>query len=206
MGLLGLLRTDPVAFVMLAAVLLYSVIAHEVSHGVVALWFGDTTARDAGRLTASPLPHLDLFGTLSLFLVGFGWAKPVPVNYARLGNSRLAIVAVALAGVTINIIIAFICLLLLHLGVFAGSPHVSSVLAIASRINIILGAFNLLPIPPLDGSRALVAFLPAHAQEQLARIEPYSLIILVVLLFTGILRPVINAIQGALYTAVTALF
>ena len=98
MGLTQLLFNNPLLFLALAVLLLYSIIAHEVAHGAVALLFGDTTAKRYGRLTLNPLPHLDLVGTLMLFFAGFGWAKPVPVNYSALRKSRFAIISVALAG------------------------------------------------------------------------------------------------------------
>jgi len=105
-GLLSLLFSNPGVFIALVVLLLYSVIAHEVAHGWVAYLFGDDTARRYGRLTLNPASHIDLIGALMLFIVGFGWAKPVPVNYYNLKNSRFAIMSVALAGCTTNILIA----------------------------------------------------------------------------------------------------
>src|SRR5687768_15514766 len=106
MGLLDLLKSDPALFVALAVLLLYSIIAHEVAHGWTAGLFGDDTARRFGRLTLNPVPHIDPIGLLMLFVVGFGWAKPVPVNYGNLRGSRVAIATVALAGPLTNIVIA----------------------------------------------------------------------------------------------------
>ena len=96
MGLFSLLMNKPVMFLLLAIPLLYSVILHEVAHGLVASWFGDDTARYSGRLTLNPMAHLDPVGTLMLVFIGFGWAKPVPVNYNNLSNARLGVVSVAL--------------------------------------------------------------------------------------------------------------
>ena len=106
MGLLSLLFRDPITFFLLALLLLYSIIAHEVAHGWIASLFGDNTAKYSGRLSFNPKSHLDPMGTLALFLIGFGWAKPVPVDYRKLGSSRKAIIAVSLAGCVTNIAIA----------------------------------------------------------------------------------------------------
>lgn len=206
MGLISLLFSNPVLFFILAAVLLYSVIFHEVAHGWVARLFGDHTAALQGRLTLNPASHIDPIGTLMLFLVGFGWAKPVPVNYYNLSNSRLGLFCVSLAGCFTNILIAMIALILLQFNFFNSSPAYSVILPIVVKINIILGAFNLIPIPPLDGSKILVSFLPYRAQENFSRIEPYGFFILIFLLFTGILTPVIDFMQGLIYGLISILF
>jgi Zn-dependent protease len=201
-----LLFTNPGLFVILAGLLLYSVIAHEVAHGWVASLFGDDTAKSRGRLTFRPASHLDPVGTISLFLVGFGWAKPVPVNYNNLRNSRLALMCVSLSGCAANILIAIIALLLLQVKGIRFNPVFSTILPVVVRINIILGAFNLIPIPPLDGSKILMGFLPEKAQENFARIEPYGFLLLVFLLFTGRLEPVILFMQNAVYGLISLLF
>ncbi len=198
MGLLSLLLRDPAAFFLLVPLLLYSVIAHEVAHGWVASLFGDNTAKYSGRLSFNPKFHLDPMGTIALFLVGFGWAKPVPVDYRSLSNSRRAIVAVSLAGVAANILIATIALFLLHFYTFRANHIFALVLSITARINIILGALNLIPIPPLDGSRVLMEFLPDNAKHKLAKLEPYGFFIIVILLWTGILSPVITFVQNSI--------
>ena len=196
MGLLSLLFRDPIAFLLLVPLLLYSVIAHEVAHGWIASLFGDNTAKYSGRLSFNPRSHLDPMGTIALFLVGFGWAKPVPVDYRNLSNSRRAIIAVSLAGCAINILIATIALFLLHFYTFRTNHLFAPVLLITAKINIILASFNLIPIPPLDGSRVLMEFLPYNAKHKLARLEPYGFFIIVILLWTGILSPVITFVQN----------
>ena len=206
MGLLSLLFNNPAAFAVLAAVLLYSVIIHEVSHGFVAYLFGDDTAKSYGRLTLNPASHLDPIGTLMLFIVGFGWARPVPVDYYRLKNSRFALICVSLAGCFANILIATIALFLLQFGNISSNPGLSIVLQVAAKINLILGAFNLIPIPPLDGSKILMSVLPEEAQRPLIMLEPYGFFILAALLFTGMLDPVIYFMQGAIYGLITTLF
>ena len=195
MGLLWLFFENPIGFLVLVPLLLYSVILHEIAHGWVASLFGDNTAKYAGRLSLNPGVHLDLIGTLALLFVGFGWAKPVPVDYRQLSNSRWAMIAVSLAGVATNILIATLAIFLLQFQVFKGSLLFAPILSIAAEINIILGSFNLIPIPPLDGSRVLMEFLPYEAKYQLARLEPFGFFIIIILLMTGILDSVIIFIR-----------
>ncbi len=206
MGLLSLLLKDPVIFLSLAVPLGFSVIAHEVAHGWVALLFGDDTAKQSGRLSLNPMLHLDLVGTIALFIVGFGWAKPVPVNYNKLGNSRLAIISVSLAGCVTNILIATVAIFLLQFQRFGAQNSFALVLTLVARVNMLLGALNLIPIPPLDGSKVLMAFLPYEAQQKLARLEPYGFFILIILLFTGVLTPVIVLIQKLILALIGIFF
>ncbi|MFT6984801.1 MAG: Zn-dependent protease [Psychromonas sp.] len=206
MGLLSLLMQNPVTFLMLAIPLLYSIIFHEIAHGLVASWFGDNTARRSGRLTLNPIAHIDPIGTLMLLLIGFGWAKPVPVNFANLKPSRLGVICVALAGCTINICIAMAAILLMQFEVFSTSSIFSTVLPIVAKINIMLAAFNLIPIPPLDGSRVLMEFLPKQMQAPLVRIEPYGFFIILILLYTGVLYPVIDVVQNLIYSFISIFF
>lgn len=188
MGLISLLFSNPVLFIILAAILLYSVILHEVAHGWVAHLFGDDTALDNGRLTLNPASHLDPIGTLMLFLVGFGWARPVPVDYSRFSNTRFGLFSVALAGCLTNILIAITALILLQFEVVNVNSALSVILPIVVRINIVLGAFNLIPIPPLDGSKILMSFLPYEAQENLSMLEPYGFFILAFFVIYGIIK------------------
>lgn len=206
MGLFSLLMNKPVMFLLLAIPLLYSVILHEIAHGLVASWFGDDTARYSGRLTLNPMAHLDPVGTLMLVFIGFGWAKPVPVNYNNLSNARLGVVSVALAGCVTNILIAMVALFLMQFQVINMNSALSTILPIVARINIILAAFNLIPIPPLDGSRILMEFLPRNAQSTLARIEPYGFFVIVILLYTGILYPAIDFIENIIYGFISIFF
>jgi len=206
MGLLSLLINNPAAFILLAITLLYSVIFHELAHGIVASWFGDNTAKYAGRLSLNPINHLDPIGTLMLFLVGFGWAKPVPVDYYRFKNTRSGLIAVSLAGCVTNILLAIIAIFLLQFQFVSTNPGFFTILTTIARINIILGAFNLIPIPPLDGSKVLMGLLPEDAQMSLARIEPYGFFIIVFLLFTGLMYPLINFIQNIIYGFISLLF
>lgn len=206
MGLIQLLFSNPLVFFILAFLLLYSIIVHEIAHGWVAHLFGDDTAIRYGRLTLNPLSHIDPIGIIMLFIAGFGWAKPVPVDYYRLNNTRLGLFSVALAGCAANILIAIAALILLHFEAVNANPFLSEILPIVVRINIILGSFNLIPLPPLDGSKILMSFLPRKAQENMAAIEPYGFFILIFLLFTGLLNPVIIFMQNLIYGLITVLF
>ncbi len=206
MGLIQLLFTNPAMFVILAVLLLYSVIAHEVSHGLVAYMFGDDTAMRYGRITLNPASHIDPIGTLMLLLVGFGWAKPVPVNYDRLTHHRLGVFCVALAGCFANIMIAFAGVFLLQFDFFATNPVISTILSVLVRINVILGGFNLIPIPPLDGSKILYSILPEEFQGYFSWLEAYGFYILIFLLFTGILNPMITFMQNIIYFFISLIF
>lgn len=203
MGLLSLFFRDPISFLILAVFLLYSVIAHEIAHGWVAYLFGDNTAKHSGRLSFNPALHLDPMGTLALFIVGFGWARPVPVNFAALKNFRFGLICVSLAGCLTNILIATVALILLQSQIIRANTLLVTIFLTVARINIILGAFNLIPIPPLDGSKILMGFLPKNAQWQLAKLEPYGFFILILLLFTGLLNPVIIVVQKIILTLIS---
>lgn len=198
MGLISVLFREPLAFLALVVPLLYSIILHEIAHGWVAYALGDRTAKDAGRLSLNPLKHLDPLGTLALLIVGFGWAKPVPVNYRNMKNLRLGIISVSFAGCLMNILIASVALFCLQFDAVSANKFVAVILYILARINILLGALNLIPIPPLDGSRILLGMLPPAGQFLLVRLEPYGMFILFALIFTGVLNPVISFMEGAI--------
>jgi Zn-dependent protease len=195
MGLLKLLTQDPLAFVLLVIPLLFSVIIHEVAHGWVAYRMGDPTAKQMGRLTLNPLKHLDPLGTLMLFIVGFGWAKPVPVNFYNLRDRRKGLILVSSAGIAANIILAFLFESLLKIIPlrYAGTWVVAIYFMV--QINITLAALNLIPLPPLDGSKILMGIFPNQTREIYARLGPNGLIIILMLLFTGLLNPIITFIR-----------
>ncbi|MGA2525796.1 MAG: site-2 protease family protein [Smithellaceae bacterium] len=197
MGLISLLLSDPAAFVILSVLLLYSVIFHELAHGWVAYKMGDATAKWLGRLTLNPIKHLDLIGTLMLLFVGFGWAKPVPINLENIPaeNRRKGLIFVSAAGITANIVFAFIALLLYRLISPDQSGMIAQILILLARINIILAAFNLIPIPPLDGSKIVMGFAPESVNRVLNQIEPFGFFIVLGLLLLGALNPVINVLQ-----------
>ena len=184
------------------AILIMSVVIHEVSHGFMAEWFGDKTARFAGRLTLNPLKHLDLFGSILLpavlilshspFL--FGWAKPVPYNPDNLSNRKWGIVAVASAGVLANLSIAILFGVIIRFTSGSTLPEgfyfITSIIVL---INIVLGIFNLVPIPPLDGSKILFSFLPESFSSSIFKFEQYSLILLLIFIvfFSKYLVPIL---------------
>jgi len=191
MGLLTLLINDPVTFLLLAIPLLYSVIIHELAHGWVAYVMGDSTAKNLGRLTLNPLKHLDPLGTLMLFIVGFGWAKPVPVNLNAIHNHRTGFVLVSSAGIIANMIFAFLAILTMQVLLPPEGTPAATFLFYLAQINIILAAFNLIPIPPLDGSKILMGFMPDNMRYFFHRLEPYGFFVIIILLFLGVLNPVI---------------
>jgi Zn-dependent protease len=195
MGLISLLLRNPGAFILLVIPLLYSIILHELAHGWVADKMGDSTARWLGRLSLDPRKHLDPIGTLMLFIFGFGWAKPVPVNFNNLHNLRKGLILVSAAGIVANIILAFVALFLLHLLNPAPFGAISTFLIYMAQINIMLAAFNLIPIPPLDGSKILMGFTSGQFQYSLARLEPYGFFIIIGLLWLGILNPLISLFE-----------
>jgi Zn-dependent protease len=196
MGLLQLLFRDPLTFVLLAIPLLYSIIIHELAHGWVAYKMGDSTAKWLGRLSLNPIRHLDPIGTAALFLVGFGWAKPVPVNFANLRDQRRGLIFVSAAGITANLILAFFSYFALQYFYPVLSGRFRMMLEFMGYINIILASFNLIPIPPLDGSKILMGFSTKSFQYTLQRLEPYGMFILVGLLMIGALDRPIKIIQG----------
>jgi Zn-dependent protease len=191
MGLLQLLFRDPLTFVLLAIPLLYSIIIHELAHGWVAYKMGDSTAKWLGRLSLNPIRHLDPIGTAALFLVGFGWAKPVPVNFANLRDQKKGLILVSAAGITANIILAFLSFFLLQLVSPAPFSKIYTLFYYTGNINIMLAAFNLIPIPPLDGSKILMGFSSGRLRYTLESLEPYGMFIVLGLLWIGALNPVI---------------
>jgi Zn-dependent protease len=205
MGLIQLLIKDPLSFVILSVLLLYSIIFHELAHGWVAYKMGDPTAKWLGRLTLNPVKHLDPIGTLMLLVIGFGWAKPVPVNLENIpaDKRRKGLILVSAAGITANIICAFIALLLFRLISPESSGMMAQVLLLLAHINIILAAFNLIPIPPLDGSKILMGFAPESVNRALNQIEPFGFFIVIGLLFLGALNPVINLFQNIIMAVIS---
>ncbi|MGB3291107.1 MAG: site-2 protease family protein [Burkholderiaceae bacterium] len=187
---------------------LFGITLHEAAHGYVARMFGDPTAWQAGRVSLNPVRHIDLVGTIivplvllfSTKLLGgggllFGWAKPVPVDWGRLRRPKKDMLWVALAGPGSNLVMAVIWALGLRLlAETGGAPTDFWVqMAIAGiQVNLILMALNLVPLPPLDGGRIVFSLLPSRAAWQFSRIEPYGLLILIILMLTGILWVVLQ--------------
>ena len=205
MGLIRLLMNDPIAFVLLIIPFLYSVVIHEVAHGWVANRMGDPTAKLLGRLSLNPLKHLDPLGTLMLFLVGFGWAKPVPINMNNIEDRRKGLIFVSSAGILANLLLAFGTLLVYRLLDLTSARTVALIANYTAYVNITLAALNLVPIPPLDGSKILMGFASRKTQYLLARIEPYGFFILIALLYLGWLDDLIGFIQGIIVTVIKIL-
>jgi Zn-dependent protease len=177
---------------------------HEASHGYVAMRFGDMTAYAAGRVSLNPIRHIDPVGTvifpLALLAIAklfggggilFGWAKPVPVNYANLRHPKRDMLWVAAAGPLSNLAMALVWALALKVGISAQGVYFALPLALMGAagvfINVIIMVLNLLPLPPLDGGRILVSLLPQRLADGVSRVEPYGFVVLIVLLFTGVL-------------------
>jgi len=178
---------------LMAGVLLFSIIIHEVAHGYVALRNGDPTARMLGRITLNPIPHIDPIGTILLPLlllasgagILFGWARPVPVNPRNYRNYRWGELTVSAAGPLSNLALAVLFSFLLHLVPF--NLGLMKMALWGVQINIFLALFNLIPIPPLDGSHILGIFLPPNLARLYAYLEPVGFILILVLFYTGIM-------------------
>jgi Zn-dependent protease len=175
---------------------LFAITVHEAAHGYVARLFGDNTAYVAGRVTLNPLKHIDPIGTVEVPLVMvalsgfmFGWAKPVPVDFRQLRRPKRDMIWVAGAGPGVNLLMAVLWLLFAKALVVLGAQEAFFLMMADAgiKVNLMLMALNLLPLPPLDGGRILVGILPNRLAWQVARIEPYGFIILLVLLFTNTL-------------------
>jgi Zn-dependent protease len=185
---------------LLASLLIFfsAVVIHECAHAFVAYKLGDPTAKRMGRLTLNPIAHIDPFGTVVLPIllilmnapVLFGWAKPVPINFANLHNPKRDMIWVGLAGPASNLLFAFIASLLLKAGL-KSIPVAAFVLESMMVLNVVLAVFNLIPLPPLDGSRVLVGLLPMPFAMFVIRIERYGFLILFTLLYMGLFNKVV---------------
>ena len=185
-----MLNLSPAILISRIITLLVALTVHEFSHAFVADRFGDDTARNAGRLTLNPLRHLDVIGSLMLVFVGFGWAKPVPINPWKLRqHSRSAAMWVSLAGPGSNLLLALVAALVLRTGLIPTTPPASFLPAPSAFlltfivINLLLMLFNLIPIAPLDGEKILENLLPEPLRNGFTKIQPYGPLLLLVLMF-----------------------
>ena len=194
---------------------IFAVTIHEVAHGWVASRFGDQTARSMGRLTLNPIKHIDPVGTIVVptimyFASGFifGWARPVPVNWRNLGHPRRDMALVAIAGPVANLLMLFFWAISAKIILLSGSDsnYLTQLLlimcSIGITINIVLMILNLFPLLPLDGGRVLTAMLPPNLAIPFSRLEPYGLIILVLLLVSGILWKILIPVIGGMETLI----
>ena len=197
--------------------ILFAITLHEASHGYVARYFGDMTAYQQGRISLNPMRHIDPVGTIlipmmTMWLGGilFGWAKPVPVNFAALRHPKQDMLWVALAGPASNLFMALLWALVAKLTVnFQGGFFAEPLFKMAQigiNINLVLMMLNLLPLPPLDGGRVAVSLLPHRQAFQLARIEPYGMFILIFLAFTPILGLVLRPLMNIGYYVIQLIF
>lgn len=204
-----LLNFSLTSLIVIIPVVLISLTIHELAHGLVADKFGDPTPRITGRLTLNPIKHLDPIGAILLALVGFGWAKPVqvnPYNFKKRSNLRKQMMYVALAGPVSNILLAIVtAFVYIHLSYGNGGfgETASTFFSYLIMINVFLASFNLLPIPPLDGSKILGAFLSNSAYQKYMLIEDKGFLILMLLVVTNatqyIVRPIANFILNFVY-------
>jgi len=198
---------------------IFAITLHEAAHGYVARRFGDSTAWMLGRVTLNPLKHIDPVGTVlvpaMLLLVSggdllFGWAKPVPVNFSALRNPKRDMLWVAAAGPGANLLMALLWAFLFKLAVLTpDQPYAEAMKAMARAgisINAVLMILNLLPLPPLDGGRIAVSLLPMRASMTFARIEPYGIWILLLLLFTHVIDMVLYPLMGIFLLFIKTLF
>lgn len=195
--------------------IVFAITVHEASHGYAARYFGDMTAYQEGRITLNPIKHIDLFGTillpaLTVALGGilFGWAKPVPVNFARLRNPKKDMLWVAAAGPASNLVMAVFWAFVIKFSISAPEA-IAYPLALMGKagvsINIVLMVLNLLPLPPLDGGRIAVSLLPDNLARPFSEVERYGFIILIVLLFTGVLSKILDPFISVAYRLIFGL-
>lgn len=193
--------------IILIVILLFSAIVHEVCHGLMAERLGDDTAREAGRITLNPISHIDPYGSILLpalmyfaqapftaHPIIFGAAKPVPVNFDRLKPRRLGMALVSLAGPASNFILAIICGFIIKLGL--SNSIADPILVDAIFVNLLLGTFNLIPIPPLDGSKILASLLPENWWHSLFRFERWGFILILIFLYLGWLEAILYPVLG----------
>ena len=182
---------------------------HETCHGLMALWLGDKTAKNQKRLSLNPLRHVDIPGLVMMAVFKFGWAKPVPVNMRNFKKPKWGMALTALAGPVSNILLSLLCLLIsfgvaLFLGQHGVWQYVLLFFSYAAMLSAGLAVFNLIPIPPLDGSKVLFALLPDRAYEKLMRCEKYGMAILIVVLFSGVLDTPLAYLRSGLMNALSA--
>ena len=183
-----LFRLPPEVLVLLIPVLLFALVFHEFAHGWVANKLGDPTAKYAGRLTLNPMAHLDMFGSLMILFVGFGWAKPVPVDSRYLANPRTDMMKIAFAGPAANLLLALFTGILIRITGSLGS--FTTMMIMFTQINITLAIFNMIPIPPLDGSQIFSGFMIRSNPDLVMKLQIHGPQILMGLILFGMLTSI----------------
>jgi len=198
--LASLLFENPIVFIIVAAALIISISIHEFAHAITADKLGDPTARYLGRVTLNPLAHLDPIGTVMLLLAGFGWGKPVPFNPINLSNPKRDAAIISFAGPLSNFLLATALALIFKLLLTLGGMNVviSGFLYLTIFYNLILGVFNLIPIHPLDGFKVVNGLLPTELSMQWLQMEPFGIIILLILIFTRTIGSILMPVVGFL--------
>ncbi|SNX55398.1 site-2 protease family protein [Thermoanaerobacterium sp. RBIITD] len=176
---------------------------HEYSHGFVADKLGDPTPRQNGRLTLNPLAHIDPLGLLMLFIIYFGWAKPVPINPYYFKDRRKGVLYVSLAGPLSNVLLAAITKILLNF--FVNVPILGAILYSLYKYNLVFAVFNIIPVPPLDGSKVLWSLLPPKQAYTFSQYEQFGQIALLLLLFTGVISNIMNPLVYGLDTLISTI-
>lgn len=199
-------------YVIIVAASLLCIMFHEVSHGVVALKLGDTTARDAGRLTFNPIKHIDIWGLLMMAIFRFGWAKPVPVDMRNFKHPVRDMAITAAAGPISNVILAFFALCIRAGAVYVSqktggaiSDFIITFMEYTAILSVGLAVFNVIPIPPLDGSKVLNALLPQEVYYKILRYERYGFLVMMVVLYTGILDVPLDFCRNALLSGLSTI-
>ena len=183
---------DFLSIINLAFSVLIALVLHELAHGFVSYKLGDPTPKAEGRLTLNPLAHIDPIGAICLLIFGFGWAKPVVIDYRYYKNKKLGTTLVSLAGPCANFIIAFLAVVALKFCITFNVLPLVNFFSILFSINVGLGTFNLIPLPPLDGSKIVAALLPSHLYDKWMILERYSMFILLLLLAFDVLNPILS--------------
>jgi Zn-dependent protease len=201
---------EQIPFVIIALVIGFTI--HEYAHAALAYKFGDPTAKDQGRLTLSPMAHIEPIGALLILIVGFGWARPVPVNSSYFKKPRIAGVIVSLAGPISNLITAFVSVFLWYLLIALGLTNIMSetvheffyqLFNFVTYLNVLLFVFNLLPLPPLDGYRIIEELVPRNVRYKMKQFEGYAILIFLLLVLTPLdqytIQPLLNVIQPIIF-------
>lgn len=194
---MGILTPDIKDFLVTALALLFVIIPHEIAHGYASYFLGDSTAKDDGRLSLNPLNHIDPLGLLAMIIFRFGWAKAVPIDMSKIkGNKNRGLFIISIAGVATNFILAFIFAIIFAYLMIKNSSYelLNRFVMMVMWYNVMLGVFNLVPLPPLDGSKILLSFMPDDNKYLVYKYERYFNIALFILVISGLVSSIISPI------------